>query len=283
MTAFTLQRDDALLRGTDSGSGSLAVVFQHGLGGSEAQVAETMPAAPAFRRLTLECRGQGGSTPGDRRPFSIRMFADDVLAACDARGVDGFVAGGISMGAAIALHLAVRHPDRVLALVLARPAWRFAAAPDNMRPYAEVASLLRRHGPTDAKARFATGVTAGRLAREAPDNLASLLGFFDRPDPAVTADLLGDIASDGPGVSETEAAALRLPVLVIGHGVDHVHPLAGAEALAETIPEARLARIPPKATEKAAHVAGFRAAVADFLAGLTSSPEDRAANDRISA
>ena len=51
------------------------------------------------------------------------MFADDVLAFADLRGVERFVVGGISMGAAIALRIAVRHPERVSGLVLARPAW----------------------------------------------------------------------------------------------------------------------------------------------------------------
>ncbi len=143
-----------------------------------------------------------------------------------------------------------------------------------MRPYAEVAAALRTApSPAEAKARFASSPTAVLLGREAPDNLASLLGFFDRPDAAVTADLLDDIAADGHGVTRDEAAALRLPTLVIGHGVDHVHPLATAEALASTIPGATLIRIPPKAGEKAAHVAAFRAAVATFLDRLSARTE----------
>ena len=276
MSDFTLDRD-AQLHGTDSGTGDLTLVFQHGLGGSDAQVAENVEASPRLRRLTLDCRAQGGSTPGPRRPFSIALFADDVLAACDARGIGRFVAGGISMGAAIALRLAVRHPDRVTALILARPAWTFAAAPPNMAPYAEVATLLRRHAPAEAKAQFAAGTTGRLLAREAPDNLASLLGFFDRPDPALTADLLADIAADGPGVTQAEVEGLNMPTLVIGHGVDLAHPLAMAEALAGAIPDAQLVVIPPKATERAAHVAAFRAAVATFLDRLGTMP---AATDR---
>lgn len=201
------------------------------------------------------------------------------------RGFERFVAGGISMGAAVALHLAVRHPERVLGLVLARPAWLFGAAPGNMQPYAEVAELLGRLEPAEAKAHFAAGPTARRLAREAPDNLGSLLGFFDRPDPALTADLLGDIAADGPGVSQAEAARLRIPILVIGHGVDCVHPLALAQALAEAIPGARLATIPPKATDRAGHLAAFRAALAQFLRGFEPQDPDpsniEAPHDRI--
>ena len=265
MSAFTLQRDDAVLRGSDSGSGDQLLVFQHGLGGSLAQVTENVPDRPGTRRLTLECRAQGASTPGSSRPFSIAMFADDVLAACDARGFERFVAGGTSMGAAIALRLAILHPERIAGLILARPAWTFDAAPATMRPYAEVADALRRLPPAEAKAEFEAGETARVLAREAPDNFASLLGFFDRPDPVVTADLLGAIAVDGPGVSRAAAAALQLPTLVIGHDIDHVHPLAVAQDLARMIPGARLAEIPPKATEKAGHIAAFRAAVAGFL------------------
>ncbi|BCP53415.1 esterase [Kaistia sp. 32K] len=264
MTETSLLRDDARLSVFDSEAG-FPVVFQHGLGGDRAQVAENFPDRPAFRRLTVECRAQGRSSPGSIRPFSLAMFADDVLAACDARGIDRFVVGGISMGAAIALRIAVRHPERVAGLVLARPAWLFDPAPDNMRPYGEVAARMRELPRDAARNAFARSKTAETLRRDAPDNLASLLKFFDRPDLGVTADLLGDIAADGPGVTEAEAAALSMPTLVIGHGVDHAHPLGHAQRLAATIPGARLVEIAPKATDKPRHIAEFRAALDDFL------------------
>jgi len=264
MTELTLRRDDAELHVLDSDLG-FPVVFQHGLGGDGAQVEENFPDDPAFRRLTVECRAQGRSTPGSVRPFSIAMFADDVLAACDARGIERFVVGGISMGAAIALRIAARHPDRVAGLVLARPAWLFEAGPDNMRPYGEVAARMRQYPRETARDAFARTETAEKLGRDAPDNLASLLKFFDRQDLAVTADLLGAIALDGPGVAEAEAAALKVPTLVIGHGVDDAHPLAYARRLAATVPGARLVEIAPKATDKPRHVTEFRSALDAFL------------------
>ena len=48
------------------------------------------------------------------------------------------------MGAAIALRLAVKQPELVRALVLARPAWVTEPAPPNMQAYAEVGELLSR-------------------------------------------------------------------------------------------------------------------------------------------
>ncbi|RVA20115.1 alpha/beta hydrolase, partial [Mesorhizobium sp. M7A.F.Ca.CA.002.05.1.1] len=211
-----LLRDDAALRVFDTGQGRLPVVFQHGLGGDAAQVAQNFPDGPSYRRLTVECRAQGGSGAGSKRPFSIAMFADDVLAAADAAGLDRFVAGGISMGAAIALQLAVRHPDRVAGLVLVRPAWAFEAAPQNMRPYVEVAELIRSRPLSQARDIFAASATAARFRTEAPDNLASLLGFFARENAPVFAEVMQAIAEDGPGVTRAAAASLAFPTLVIG-------------------------------------------------------------------
>jgi pimeloyl-ACP methyl ester carboxylesterase len=260
--ATTLFRDSATLRVSDTGEG-LAVVFQHGLGGGEAQVAQTFPAG--FRRLTLECRGHGGSGFGERRPFSFDMFADDVLAAADQAGLDRFVAGGVSMGAGIALRLACRHPKRVAALVLVRPAWMFAPAPPNMEPVAEVAELILGHGPDKARAIFAQSETAARLHRDAPDNLASLFGYFDRPDAASFAAVLADIAADGPGVSASDAEALDMPVLVIGNAVDAVHPLSAAYALAAAIPNAILADVAPKARDSKRHFSELHTQISTFL------------------
>ncbi|RWC86896.1 MAG: alpha/beta fold hydrolase [Mesorhizobium sp.] len=256
--------DDAALRVFDTGQG-LPIVFQHGLGGDAAQVALNFPDSPSRRRLTVECRAQGGASAGSKRPFSIPMFADDVMNAADAAGMERFVAGGISMGAAIALHLAARHPDRVSGLVLVRPAWTFDVAPQNMQPYVEVAELIRRLPLAEARAAFASSATAAHFRDEAPDNLASLLSFFARENATVFAEVMQAIANDGPGVTRAEAAGLAMPTLVIGSGIDLVHPLATARELAQTIPNAAFAEVSPKATDKDRHFAEIRAAIGGFL------------------
>jgi pimeloyl-ACP methyl ester carboxylesterase len=264
MAHLTLRRDDVKLRVFVRGEGP-AVVFQHGLGGDEAQVAQTFPASLSCRRLTLECRGHGGSDLGNDRPFSFAMFADDVIAAADQAGVERFVAGGISMGAGLALRLAARHPDRVRGLILVRPAWTFDKAPPNMRPITDVAQLICSHPLAEARSFFERSQTAARLKIEAPDNLNSLLGYFDRPDITRFAEVLEAIASDGPGVSEPEAAALAIPTLVIGNEMDAIHPLSVAHAVADAIPGATFRQVTPKAGDKDRHFAEVQAAIAAFL------------------
>ena len=85
------------------------------------------------------------------------------------------VVGGISMGAAIALHLAVHRPGIVRGLILARPAWIVASAPANNIPNAYGRSASRgvfHRKMRERRSRLAR--SARLLAEKAPDNLASL-------------------------------------------------------------------------------------------------------------
>jgi pimeloyl-ACP methyl ester carboxylesterase len=144
-------------------------------------------------------------------------------------------------------------------------AWVTEAAPANMAPNAEVGALLERSPPDQAQAVFADSSTAQDLATMAPDNLASLKGFFSRVPQADTARLLTAISADGPGITAANLTALSLPALICATTEDAIHPAAHAEALARLIPQARLIHLPPKGRDKPAHLAAFATAMHQFL------------------
>lgn len=265
MTVQNFHHDGLRFAVMDHGGTGIPFVFQHGLCGSAAQTEEVIPELPKIRAMTLECRGHGRSEAGNVGAFSIATFASDVDALIDAWNLVPVIMGGISMGAAISLRLAVRHPEKIRALVLARPAWVFEPAPENMRPNAEVGHLLNNHPSDEARASFLASPTAKRLAVSAPDNLASLTGFFDRLPQEITAALLTQISADGPGVTAAEISAITCPVLIIGHGDDVIHPFSFCEALAKLIPAAQIVRIPAKTKGKAPYISAFKAALAEFL------------------
>lgn len=256
MPARWLARGGLQLAVHDSGTGPL-ILFQHGLGGDAAQTAEACP--PDLHRLTLECAGHGQSDEADT--YSIAGFADDVAALLAPLNRPVIVAG-ISMGAAIATRLAVKNPGLVSALALVRPAWTTKAAPENMAAIAEVARLMAQDATPAAT--FAKSVTARHLALAAPDNLASLSGFFTRPQ-ATTAGLLAQIAQDGPGITEADLHHLKIPTLVMGCAEDVIHPLAHASTLARLIPGARLVELPAKGRNKPAHIAALHQTLTLFL------------------
>lgn len=256
---------DGLALNVVAGKGRQPVVFQHGLCGSAAQTAEAFPDDPRFGLLTLECRGHGASPSGDEKRFTIKTFSEDLAILMEEKDLAPCIVGGISMGAAIATRLAVTRPDLVKALIIARPAWVAAAAPDNCAANAEVGEFLSRLAPEEARAAFLAGPTARHLAACAPDNLASLTSFFSREPATVTAALLRRIAVDGPGITETQLAALRLPTLIIATGRDVIHPLAHAQRLHALIPGAVLRTITPKGVDKARYLAEFRSTLLSFL------------------
>jgi pimeloyl-ACP methyl ester carboxylesterase len=262
MTPQRLAINGVTLAVHDDGGPGMRVVFQHGLCGDARQTAEAFPQNPRFRRITLECRGHGAS--GIAAPLSIAAFADDLAVLIETLRPP-LVIGGISMGAAIAVRLAVIRPDLVRGLCLVRPAWVTGNAPPNMRPNAEVGHLLATLATDDARTAFMAGATARMLAKTSPDNLASLTGFFGREPQAETARLLQAISADGPGVTAADLAALTIPVLVCGTSADAIHPLAHAESLCALIPHARLVKLPAKGHDKPAHLAALHAALTDFL------------------
>ncbi|MFK0161260.1 alpha/beta fold hydrolase [Rhizobium sp. NPDC090279] len=269
-TAAFRTSDGTLLNVDMSGEGAPAV-FQHGLCGDATQTEEVFPADAGFCRTTVEARGHGRSEAGNPDRFSIATFADDVASYIERHASRPVVLGGISMGAAISLRLAVKRPDLIKALIIARPAWLAQSAPDNMAPNAEVGRLLRQMPAEEGKMAFLGGSAGQRLATDAPDNLASLLGFFSRVPLDVTAALLTAISNDGPGVTEAEVQRISMPTLVIGHDRDLIHPLSYAQDLAQQIPGARFVKITSKAESRSQYQADFRKAMGDFLKDLKNN------------
>ena len=256
-----LQRGGRSLAVYSGGVGGVPLVFQHGLCGDAKQIAEAMAGLGGQIWHGVECPGHGASPMASP---SIAEFAEDVIALIETLQAP-VVLGGISMGAAIASRIAVRRPDLVRALVLVRPAWVTDAAPANMAPNAEVGALLARHSAAEARAIFRQSTTSQSLAKDAPDNLASLMGFFNRPDQAATARLLTAISADGPGITVDDLRALRVPTLICATEEDAIHPAAHAQALADFIAQARLRHLPAKGRDKPAHLAALATAITQFL------------------
>ncbi|MEW5959584.1 MAG: alpha/beta hydrolase [Chloroflexota bacterium] len=73
--------------------------------------------------IAFEMQAHGRTADIDR-PLSLEQMADDTAAALRQLGIEQADFFGYSMGAGIALHIAIRHPDRVRKLVLASVTYR---------------------------------------------------------------------------------------------------------------------------------------------------------------
>ncbi len=102
--------------------GSLPVVFIHSLAGNGGQWALQLDHLRRHRRaVALDLRGHGESDPAEDGDYSIRGLAGDVEAVTDQLGLRRFVLAGHSLGSAVAIDYASRHPERVAALLLVDP------------------------------------------------------------------------------------------------------------------------------------------------------------------
>ena len=80
-------------------------------------VGQTDVFAQHYHVYALDTRGHGKTPRGDA-PFTIRQFADDLLAFMEAHGIDKAHILGFSDGGNIAMVFAMKYPERVLRLIL---------------------------------------------------------------------------------------------------------------------------------------------------------------------
>jgi pimeloyl-ACP methyl ester carboxylesterase len=255
----------------EKGTG-LAFVFQHGLGGDRRQPLELYAYRPDVHLVAMDSRGHGKTQPlGDQHMLRFDVLADDVVALLDHLGITRCVAGGISMGAGVALNLALRYPQRVVGLVLSRPAWLAQPSPPNLDCMVEVGQRIRDYGVAQGRQRFLASPLYLHLAQAAPYTAASLLAQFDEPRAAAARQRLLQLPADAPNRAPAEWREVAVPTLVVANHIDPVHPFEYAQTLAAAIPGAQLAEVPSKSVDQQAHVAAARALIDEFLGRIIAA------------
>jgi len=218
------------------GEGERPIVLIHGLLMNRRMFERLGPALAkrGNRVICVDLLGHGRSDqPDDLRLYSMPLFAEQILALLDHLGVERALVGGTSLGANVALELAVRHPGRVEGLLIEMPVLDNALA--------AVAAIF---------APVLLGLRVGRPAIELSSRVASLIPRTNflldigldwarrRPGPTVAVLeglLLGETA---PG-SELRRL-IDQPALVVGHTLDPLHPFSDSGMLIEELRNARL-------------------------------------------
>jgi pimeloyl-ACP methyl ester carboxylesterase len=103
-------------------SDHLPILLVHSLAGNGGQWALQLDHLRRRRRaVSIDLRGHGESDPADDGDYSIAGLAADIEAVADQLGLRRFILGGHSLGSAVAIEYASRHPERVAGLLLVDP------------------------------------------------------------------------------------------------------------------------------------------------------------------
>lgn len=249
---------------SDRGSGT-PFVFQHGLGADLTQPLSLVNPGN-FRLVSFDCRAHGSTTPvGPIEKIGLAPFAEDLRAVLDHLKIQRAIVGGISMGAAVALNFALRFPERVLGLVISRPAWLDAPNPWNVKMFTLITKLIAAHGAIKGQQHFKETLEYQEAFREWPDVAMSLAAQFERPGIEDTAFKLERIIHDTPSLDRRDWSKIKVPTLVLGNKHDPIHPYEYAVQTADLIPGAILCEITSKSISLEKHNADTQQAIGEFL------------------
>lgn len=220
------------------------LVMIHGAQGDQTMFANLASAfQDRFRVLTFDQRGSGLSEKPDM-DYSISMLADDTAALMEHVGFPAAHVIGVSMGGTIAQELALRHPRKVLSMVLGCTT---AGGPKSVRiggdslaaAYSTQPMSAEERGRALAEAAFSKGYLA-----QHPEVVSAMVeSRRQRPlDPMALGHRM-------KAISEHDAydrlPQIGCPTLVITGKEDALVPWENSRILAQRIPGAELTLLEP--------------------------------------
>lgn len=213
------------------------VILISGLGGLASYWQDQKTAfSRDFSIVSFDQRGVGQSDH-TRMKYTVEKMAEDVVALMDALGIDKAHFVGHSTGAAIAQVLAIDHPRRVAAIVLAA-GW---PKPDAYfrREFMMRREILEGLGPTayvqNASLMLYPHAWIAANNEKLRGYEAQLVANFP-PTEVMVSRIEAIMAFD----RSEDLGRIKAPTLVVGAADDNVTPAYYSEALARAIPNAEL-------------------------------------------
>lgn len=238
-------------------------IFLHGLGGDVTQPMGHFEMQKGIQLITMDLRGHGETPLGDIEQLNFDTLAKDVEALCNHLKIDFYYLGGISMGAAISMNLALKYPQLVKKLIIIRPAWLDKPMEEPIRRLFNLTAQYLNF--SDGKENFKTQEEFIKLQKDAPAAANSFIKYFDDQVSISTAEKFGIMPSCKPISSINELNNLKMPVLILATQQDPVHPFNYGVVCSEMIPQADFKEVLPKSIDANEHVQQVRKSISQFL------------------
>ena len=196
--------------------------------------------SPHVRCVIFDGRGVGRSDTTSP-PYTVEQMADDTLAVMDQVSAEQAHLSGSSLGGAIAMHLAIHHPERVLSLQM-HSSW---LATQGFTAYS--LGLLKKYlltGGTDFYYEATLPLLfSAKFMQQNFEMLMKILAHM-QANSATLDGLLGQVEANLSHNLSKEAHKVSVPTLVTVGELDYVLPVACSEELHKAIEGSKLIVFP---------------------------------------
>jgi 3-oxoadipate enol-lactonase len=228
--------------------GAPALVLANSLGTGQHLWSRQLPElTDRFRVLTYDHPGHGASELPEE-PCTVEGFAHSLLDLLDALALERVSFCGTSLGAMVAIAIALEAPERVERLVLSCTS-AYLGPPERWR---ERARVVRAEGMEAVADSVVVRWFTPELAREQPETVARFRAMLVATPAEGYARCCEALAAWD---ARERLSAISVPTLVVAGAQDPATPVEHAELLASRIPGARL-----HVLERAAHLANVERA-----------------------
>jgi 3-oxoadipate enol-lactonase len=204
------------------------VIFLHGFPFNKSMWQKQVKAlSERYRVIAYDIRGHGSSGVGDEA-FSVRLFAEDLIALMDRLLIGKAVLCGLSMGGYIALRAVIDHPERFDGLVLCDTQC-IADTPEAKEKRLKAIESIRENGAET----YAEGSLKNFFAPESftagKEEVAAVRGMIAGTREQTLVQTLRALY----GREETCGALkqIKMPVLIMVGKEDKITPPSAAEAM----------------------------------------------------
>ncbi len=224
------------IQGEEKGS---SIIFSHGLSGSARNWRGQVSVFKSrYKVVSYDLRGHARSNaPLDEACYTAEALVGDVLRVMEHSKAEKPILCGLSLGAAVSLQAALRHPDKFKGLVLASyPSSKMV--PNSIRKIAkQFAQSIREEGLDRAGEKYVWGSESGLTENDAK---FVRMGFLEHQGHGI-ANILSAFLEPLPEIEEFTAQLklLNLPTLVIAGSKD-IPCIMTAQVLTRYLPNVEI-------------------------------------------